>query len=495
MPRLRQGQEATRQGKRFNPGHEMPRLGGAMSVETEGRASRRGIWGWMFFDWAQQPFHTLIITFVFAPYFAAAVAPDPATGQSLWGYATGIGGLLIALSSPVLGAIADASGPRKPWILFFSVLGVIGCWMLWFATPGMENIGVMLFWIALAVFGMEFAAVFNNAMMPTLVPRAQLGRLSGSAWGLGYLGGLVTLVIVLGLMAGQPSTGRTLLGLEPIFGLDPATREGDRAAGPLTAIWYVVFALPMFLWTPDVKRRAAVSGAVKRGLQELWTTIRRLPSERSYFSFLMSSMFYRDALNALYTFGGIYAAGVLGWSIIQIGIFGILANITGAIGAWLGGRADQRYGPRVVVAGSAVLLTLCCILVISTTQTEVLFVPVAEAGQATRLPDIIFYVAGALIGAAGGSLQAASRTLLVDQVERDKVTEAFGLYALSGRATTFIGPLSIAVATAFFASEAFGLSTQDAQRLGVTPIIVLFLIGLVLLPWVKSRQYEVRVHA
>jgi MFS transporter, UMF1 family len=142
-----------------------------------------------------------------------------------------------------------------------------------------------------------------------------------------------------------------------------------------------------------------------------------------------------------------------------------------------------------------VLLTLCCILVISTTQTEVLFVPVAEAGQATRLPDIIFYVAGALIGAAGGSLQAASRTLLVDQVERDKVTEAFGLYALSGRATTFIGPLSIAVATAFFASEAFGLSTQDAQRLGVTPIIVLFLIGLVLLPWVKSRQYEVRVHA
>lgn len=456
----------------------------------ETRAPKRGIWGWMLFDWAQQPFHTLIITFVFAPYFAAAVAPDAARGQELWGYATGIGGLLIALSSPVLGAIADASGPRKPWIFAFSVLGVIGCWALWFAVPGMENMSFVLFAIALAVFGMEFAAVFNNAMMPTLVPRSELGRLSGSAWGLGYLGGLITLVFVLGFLSASPETGRTLLGFEPLFGLDPAMREGDRSSGPLTALWYVVFVLPMFLFTPDVKRKPSVSGAVKEGLSQLGKTLRRLPGERSYFSFLMSSMFYRDALNALYAFGGIYAAGVLGWSIIQIGIFGILANITGAAGAWLGGRADQRYGPKVVVSWSILILTFCCLLVISTTQTQVLFITVADAAGGSGLPDITFYVAGALIGSAGGAIQAASRTLLVDQVDRDKVTEAFGLYALSGKATTFIGPLAIAFATAFFASEAFGLSTQDAQRLGVTPIIVLFMIGLVLLPMVKSRQYE-----
>lgn len=457
----------------------------------ETRAPKRGIWGWMLFDWAQQPFHTLIITFVFAPYFAAAVAPDAARGQELWGYATGIGGLLIALSSPVLGAIADASGPRKPWIFAFSILGVIGCWALWFAVPGMENLTFVLLAIALAVFGMEFAAVFNNAMMPTLVPRSELGRLSGSAWGLGYLGGLITLVLVLGFLSASPETGRTLLGFEPLFGLDPAMREGDRSAGPLTALWYMVFVLPMFLFTPDVKRKPSVSGAVKEGLSQLGKTLRRLPGERSYFSFLMSSMLYRDALNALYAFGGIYAAGVLGWSIIQIGIFGILANITGAAGAWLGGRADQRYGPKVVVSWSILILTFCCLLVISTTQTQVLFITVADAAGGSGLPDITFYVAGALIGAAGGAIQAASRTLLVDQVDRDKVTEAFGLYALSGKATTFIGPLAIAFATAFFAQEAFGLSTQEAQRLGVTPIIVLFMIGLVLLPMVKSRQYEV----
>ena len=448
---------------------------------------RRGIWGWMLFDWAQQPFHTLIITFVFAPYFAAAVAPDAARGQELWGYATGIGGLLIALSSPVLGAIADASGTRKPWVFAFSVVGVIGCWLLWYATPGMGDLTFVLIVIAVAVFGMEFAAVFNNAMMPGLVPRAELGRLSGSAWGLGYLGGLISLVLVLGFMSASPETGRTMLGFEPILGLDPAMREGDRAAGPLTAIWFVVFALPMFLFTPDVARKDAGPGAIRRGLENLGATLRRLPGEKSYFGFLMSSMFYRDALNALYAFGGIYAAGVLGWSIIQIGVFGILANITGAVGAWAGGRADQRHGPKVVVTWSILILIFCCVLVISTTQTQVLFMTVAAEGGTSRLPDIVFYAAGGLIGAAGGSIQAASRTLLVDQVDRDRVTEAFGLYALSGKATTFIGPLAIAFATAFFAQEALGFTAQEAQRLGVTPIVVLFAIGLVLLPLVKTR--------
>ena len=463
-----------------------------MENEVVKPAARRGIWGWMLFDWAQQPFHTLIITFVFAPYFAASVAPDAATGQSMWGYATGIGGLAIALSSPVLGAIADATGPRKPWILVFSLIGITACFMLWYATPGMENLTWMLLVIALAVFGMEFAAVFNNAMMADLVPRAQLGRLSGSAWALGYVGGLISLVVVLGLFSASPESGKTLLGLSPIFGLDPVTHEGDRAAGPYTAIWYALFVIPMFLFTPDVVRRVSQAGAIREGLSRLGKTLRSLPAERSYFSFLISSMFYRDALNALYAFGGIYAAGVLGWSIIQIGIFGILANITGAIGAWLGGRADQRFGPKAVVTVTSVLLAFCCVLVISTTKTEVLFVSVAAPGETSGLPDIIFYVAGALIGAAGGSLQAASRTLLVDQVERDRVTEAFGLYALSGKATTFIGPFSIAIVTAYFASDAFGLTTQDAQRLGVTPIVVLFVIGLALLPWVKSRQYDVQ---
>lgn len=444
-------------------------------TETEGkRASRLGIWGWMLFDWAQQPFHTLLITFVFAPYFASAVAPNPTVGQELWGYATGLGGLAIALLSPVFGAIADASGPRKPWVFAFSVLGVAGCWMLWYAVPGMANPMPILFAVAVALIGMEFSAVFNNAMMPTLVPRSELGRLSGSAWGLGYIGGLVSLVIVLGLLAGQPDTGKTLLGLHPLFGLDVAAREGDRASGPLTAIWYVVFILPLFLFTPDVTRKPRAARAVQAGLAELGHTLKGLPKERSFFAFLVSSMIYRDALNALYAFGGIYAAGVLGWSITKIGMFGIVAALVGAVGAWFGGFLDQRYGPKTVVTGCIALLALACILIISTSSSQILFVSV---GTKSMLPDLLFFACGGLIGAAGGSIQAASRTLLVDQVERERVTEAFGLYALSGRATSFIGPLAIAWVTAI----------SGSQRIGVTPIIALFLIGAALLPLVTNE--------
>ncbi len=469
-------------------------------VDAAPRASKRGIWGWMFFDWAAQPFHTLIITFVFAPYFASSVASNSAEGQEYWGYATGFGGLLIAIMAPVLGSIADATGPRKPWIFVFSILGVAGCTMLWWSTPGMESLALPMFAVIVALIGMEFAGVFNSAMMPDLVPRSELGRLSGSAWGLGYVGGLFSLIIVLGLLVGQPGSGKTLLGLEPLFGLDTAAREGDRASGPLTAIWFLIFVIPMFLFTPDAPKKKATKGAIVSGLKSLGATLGSLPREKSFFSFLLSSMFYRDALNALYSFGGIYAAGVLGWSITQIGIFGILANITGAIGAWLGGRLDQKFGPKIVVACSIVVLTLCCILVISTTKTEILFMAIASEGSILPditfyvvgvfigLPDITFYVAGAFIGAAGGSVQAASRTLLVDQVDRERVTEAFGLYALSGKATAFIGPLAIAFATAFFAREALGFSPQDAQRLGVTPVVVLFIAGLVLLPFIKSKH-------
>lgn len=443
---------------------------------AEPSVSRRGILGWMFFDWAAQPFHTLVITFVFAPYFAAHVAPNPTEGQALWGFAAGFGGLAIALLSPVLGAISDATGPRKPWIFGFSVLAVLGVFTLWFvppaAAPAMVWFGLAAF--AVALIGFEFAAVFNNAMMPGLVGRDKLGGLSGNAWALGYAGGLICLIAMLALMVGDPESGKTLLGLTPIFGLDPVRFEGDRAAGPLTAVWYVIFVIPLFLFTPDASRRERVSGAVRRGLAELWETIRNISKERSLFSFLLSSMVYRDALNGLYTFGGIYAVGVLGWTTIQLGVFGILASITGIIGSIVSGWADNRIGTKAVVVINILLLIAASTLIISTSDTQVLFMTVAAGSGA---PDIVFYCAGALIGAAGGGLQASSRPLLVDQTEPERMGEAFGLYALSGRATAFIAPWSIGIVTTIF----------DSQRIGITPILALFVIGMLLLIPVRSR--------
>lgn len=442
----------------------------------EPAVGRKGILGWMFFDWAAQPFHTLIITFIFAPYFAGQVAANPTEGQAVWGFAAGLGGLIIAVLSPILGAISDATGPRKPWIFGFSVLAALGVFALWYvppaADPAMITFGLAAFVVAL--IGFEFAAVFNNAMMPGLVSREKLGGLSGNAWALGYAGGLICLIAMLLLMVADPVSGTTLIGITPILGLDPAQFEGDRASGPLTAIWYVLFVIPLFLFTPDAARRERISGAVREGLKELWRTIRNISKERSLFSFLVSSMIYRDALNGLYTFGGIYAVGVIGWTTLQLGVFGILASITGIGGSMLSGWADTRIGTKTVVVANILVLIAASALVISITDTQVLFMPVAEG---SGVPDIAFYVAGALIGAAGGGLQSSSRPLLVDQSTQERVGEAFGLYALSGRATAFLAPWAIGVFTVAF----------DSQRIGITPILALFVIGMLFLIPVRSR--------
>src|SRR5437879_9078472 len=208
---------------------------------------RAAVISWIFFDWAAQPYFTLITTFVFAPYFVTHVASDPASGQSLWGFATAAAGLMIALMSPVLGAIADACARRKPWIAAFGALLVIGSALMWFGKPGdVSVIPPLLLAYAIATIGAEFATVFNNAMMPTLVPPERIGRLSGTGWAVGYVGGISSLILVLGFLAADPDTGRTLLGFKPLFGLDPATHQGDRITGPLTAVWFVVFVLPMF---------------------------------------------------------------------------------------------------------------------------------------------------------------------------------------------------------------------------------------------------------
>lgn len=454
-----------------------------MSIEAKPQedefvnADKKGIWGWMLFDFAAQPYHTLIITFIFAPYFASFVASDPVTGQAQWGYGTAIAGIIIAIMSPILGAIADATGPRKPWILVFSILGFIGSFMLWWGMPyqqGNSSVLIALLALIILMVGFEFAAVFNNAMMPTLVPREQLGRLSGNAWSLGYVAGLFTLIIVLLTMASNKE-GLTLLGVEPMFGINAELKEGERATGPLTAIWYLVFVLPLLLFTPDIGRRKKIAGAVGQGLKNLLTTIRRLPENTSLFAYLGSSMLYRDALNGLYTFGGIYAVGVLQWSIVQVGVFGILANITGILGAYLGGRFDDSRGPKFVVRTSVIVLTIASLIVITTDPNHALFIKLAEGSS---IPSIVFYICGGFIGAAGGALQAASRTLMADQAEPGRMTEAFGLYAMSGRATAFVAPLMIALFT----------DISGSQRIGVIPVVILFIAGLLLLGKVKQKR-------
>lgn len=434
---------------------------------------RKRIWGWFFFDWASQPYNTLILTFIFGPYIAELLGSG-SDAQAAWGFGVAAAGVIIAICAPILGAIADTGGSRMKWIWVFSVMYVVGAAGVWIADPSDFNLILVLVLFGLGLIGMEFATVFTNSMLPDLGTKEEIGSISGNGWAFGYVGGLFALVIMLLLFAEGASTGKTMLGIDPLFGLDAAAREGTRFVGPLTAIWYIVFMIPFFLWVRDPRAVKAPKGAVKAALGDLGRTIRSLPGRTSLFAYLGSSMFYRDGLNGMYVFGGIYAAGVLGWSVIDTGIFGILAIITGAIFAWLGGRADKAYGPKPVIAVCIVVLTLVAISIVFVSRSSVFGVAVDEA---SRLPDIAFYVLGALIGAAGGALQSASRTMMVRQADPARITEAFGLYALSGKATSFLAPFLIGVVT---------LAT-GSQQIGVTPLIGLFLVGLIMLFWVRPE--------
>lgn len=434
---------------------------------------RKRIWGWFFFDWASQPFNTLLLTFVFAPYVKDLVG-DGTAAQAAWGYGIGGAGLVIALLAPALGALADTSGHRMRFIWVFSVMYVAGSAALWLAAPESFNLVLILLSFAIGLIGMEFATIFTNSMLPDLGTREEIGRISGNGWAFGYCGGLLALVLMLTLFAESAATGTTLIGIPPILGLDAEAREGTRFVGPLTALWYVVFMIPFFFWVRDPAPGERQPGATLRALRVLKDTISRLPRTPSLFAYLASSMFYRDALNGMYVFGGIYAAGVLGWSVVDVGIFGIVAIISGAVFAFLGGMWDARFGPKPVIAGAILALTLAAISTVLVSPASLYGVPLAED---STLPDIAFYVIGAVIGAAGGVIQSASRTMMVRQANPARMTEAFGLYALAGKATSFIAPLSIGIVT----------SLTGSQQLGVTPLIALFLIGLLLLRWVKPE--------
>ncbi|WP_246505173.1 MFS transporter [Microvirga antarctica] len=444
-------------------------------------ASRPAIAGWLLFDWACQPFFTLVTTFVFAPYFAASLAPDPVTGQSLWGFATAAAGLCLAFLSPVLGAVADATGPKKPWIATCGLVVFISSFALWFAAPGQAYaIPIALAGFAVGTIAVEVAAVFNNAMIPRLVPPQYYGRLSGTGWAIGYFGGLVSLVIVLGFLAADATTGRTIVGFLPLFGLDPASMEGDRVTGPFSALWFLVFIMPLFLFTPDIARSGlSLRDAIRRGVSQLKNTIADARRHHSVGRFLLANMVYQDALVALFAFGGIYGAGVFGWRAMELGIFGIMLTVTGTFGALIGGALDDRFGAKPVILGAISVLALVSLGILSLGNDHVLFViPTAPpaGGLYDSTPERLFLALGLFIGAVAGPLQASSRSLLARLVPPAEAGRYFGLLALSGKVTSFLAPLTVAVATSLFQTQAAGPAV----------LIVFFCAGGLLLSGVKK---------
>jgi len=446
-----------------------------VSEGREPRASRLGIAGWMLFDWAAQPFFTVITTFIFGPYLVSRLAADPAAGQAAWSYTLTIAGIVIALLAPIMGSIADASGARKPWIAAFAVIKILSLLALWNAAPGSSLVFAMAM-IVLATVAAEFSIVFNDSMMPRLVSPAETGRISNIAWGLGYLGGMIVLIAVVALLSANPETGRTAIGIPPLFGLDPATGEDARITGPISAVWYFVFILPMFFFTPDQSRGLPIAAAVRAGFTDLSAALRDLRNKPGILRFLVARMIYQDGVNGLLALGGTFAAGMFAWQTFELGVYGIILNVVAIGGCLYASRLDARLGSKSVVVISLVCLTVATVGIVSTGPGFTLFglipLPTADSGGLFgTAAEKAYILYGLLIGLAFGPVQASARSYLARSVHPDEAGRYFGLYALSGRATSFLAPLSVALVT----------SATGSARLGMMALVVFLLAGFLLL--------------
>lgn len=407
---------------------------------------------WCFYDWANSAYPTVIGTFVFATYFTQGVAPDPVTGASRWGIGMAIAGLLVGVLSPIFGAIADRTGGRRLWLAGFTVLAALAAAALWTVEPDPAFMTRALALVIVGTLCFELGTVFYNAMLPGLAPSAMIGRISGWGWGLGYLGGLFCLVACLALIQARP----------PPFGLAEANAEAVRATSVLVALWYAGFALPLLFAVPGERGGGmGIVPAVREGIGAILKLLPELRGEPIILRFLIARLLYAEGLNTLFAFGAIYAAGTFGMDTEEVIRLGIAINVTAGLGAALFAFADDRFGSRAVVLVSVLSLMVIGALMLLVTSTTA------------------FWVLALALGIFFGPAQAASRTLMGRLAPPEKRGEYFGLFALTGRAVSFIGPAALAIATAAF----------DSQRAGMATVLVFLGAGAALLWTVRPPQH------
>jgi len=409
------------------------------------------IWSWALYDWANSSFTTLVTTFVYATYFTKAMAPNETTGTAWWSRAVAVSALLTSVLSPVLGAAADRAGARKRFLAFTTSSCALATILLAFIAPGTPNAPLIA--LALYVIGdssFEIGYVFYNAFLPMIASPARIGRVSGYGWGLGYVGGLLCMGIALvGFV--QP--------LVPWFGLSREAGFNVRATNLLVAIWYGVFAIPLFLMLPE-KRLGKVRVDFGGAFGELRETFRKIGRYREIFKFLIARLIYNDGLVTVFAFGGIYAAGTFGLTLSEVIVFGVAINIAAGLGALALGFLDDKIGGKNTIM--VTLIVLC-----------------AATGMAVLAPTRTwFWVAGMLIGLFVGPNQSASRSLMGRFVPDKHQSEFFGFFNFSGKVTSFLGPILLGTLTAITGS----------QRAGVATVLLFFVVGGAVLFSVDERR-------
>lgn len=452
-------------------------------------ATPLGYYSWTFGQAARDPLYILVVIYIFFPYFSNVVVGDPIAGQALVGYVNTVAGVVMALTVPFLGAIADKAGRLKPW-LSVSIAVVAACaFSLWWVTPDALTNGLGLYPILgiliLMNVAFAYAEVFHNAMLPRVAPVDKAGVISGLAYALGNFGGLSLMLLVLLGFALPGTVSLSWISDTPWLGIDHSVNEQDRMVGPLAAVWLLVFSLPVLLFTPDGQRSSlAWRQAALAGVAEVWQTVRNLRHYQNVARYLLARMFFNDGMVGVLIFGGIYASGVFGWDSSELLIFGLCTSTSAMVGAYAGGRLDDLLGSKRTLLMAVSATALIFLLMLSIEPGRIFFVLELPERQVWSLPffntpgEICYFFANQVFAVFFVTGLSASRTLMA-RISPPKMTaQFFALYGLSGSVTAFLAPLMVATVTDF----------SGSARLGMSALILLIVLGVILLAGVVEER-------
>ena len=399
------------------------------------------------YDFANSAFTTIIITFIFSTYFAKQIAPNPVLGQSYWGWAIGTTGILVAIIGPILGSYADKKNFTEFFIKLFTIICISLTTLLWFSKPSEKYLLFTLIIVALANFFYELSLIFYNSILKRISKTSDLGKSSGFSFALGYIGGILILIICIKIFIDNDVLP---------FGLSKENSENIRATSIVVAVWYLIFSIPfLFSLKKKINNKIELSSDNIKKIKDLiWNN-----GLNNLGKFLIARMLYADGLNAIIVMGGIFAGGVFNLEIKDLLILSILMNVTAFIGAIVGGYANDKFSSKSVIIFSLLGLII--------SSSIILFVK----------SQLFFLIFAAINGFFIGPIQSASRVFITKSIDENNQASGFGLFALSGKLTSFIGPLLVSTITYI----------SSSQRIGFSSAIILLLIGLLILLKVKKN--------
>ena len=439
-----------------------------------------GALAWSLFEGARNPFVVLVTIYVFMPYFSSVVVGDPVRGQQAVATYGEWSGFIVALTAPFLGAAVDRIGRRKPLLLLVTGLMVPLIWSLWWARADHRGLSVSAVIVIAAVVNILFSysEVLHNSMLVRAAGVARAHKASGLALALGNLISVSVLVFVLWAFV-LPTVIPGFTPHAPLFGLDPRQHEPSRIVAPISAAILAVGALPLFILTPDAAPSGVPFGrALAEGARSIGTMLSRLKGRRDATVFLLSRMLYIDAMTGVLLFSGVYAGGVMHWGVLQLLAYGVLLSVLAVAGGFLGGVMDHRLGPKRAVQLEIGVTALGLLALVGVAPDRILYLwrvvpghPVWNGPMFRTAPELVYLAMAAVLSVFITASYASSRTLLTRLTPPEETGSFFGLYALSGTATVWIGS-----ALVLFATRA--THTQQAGFVALAVLMTLGFLGL-----------------